>query len=351
MPTPTEIPSQASWPQDRPDSPHPPTPEAPYFDDALQAWVFSRYSDVVAAMRNPLLSPVGLASSKTPSPLSDKQRHAMRSETLAILSASQLRLWKKQALHHAEQLLTLLPQDRPIDLLGEYARPVCLSLATTVTGVRHDDPQQLCPHARALSLSSADPYNPDLRAQAKSASATLQPYFPPGPETLRSSGFVALTQTLPFLLGNAWFALLQHPHEWDRLHHDPHLIESAVHELIRFAGLTRVLARQATADLHLHGAHIRKDQRVILRLTAANKDSEIFDHPGNLNITRPTTKHLSFGAGRHACTGAGLLRMMAIATTAPLVSRFSAAPLARNVEWQGGATFLAPRALWVHLRS
>jgi cytochrome P450 len=118
---------------------------------------------------------------------------------------------------------------------------------------------------------------------------------------------------------------------------------------MRLSGLTRTLTRQATADIHLNGTDIRKGQRAILRLIAANKDPEVFDHPSELNIARRTAKHLSFGAGPHACTGAGLLRMIAAATTVPLLSRFAAAPLARSVEWKGGATFLTPRSLWVHL--
>lgn len=349
MPAPTEIPSQISWFHDRPDSSFAPIPETPYFDSALQAWVLSRYADVAAALHSPSLLPVSLTGSESPAAISNEEHRAMRAETLAALPAPQLRLWRNQLLRHAEELLSQLPADRPVDLLGEYARPLCLSLAATITRVQHDDPKKLCEHARAISASSADPYNPSLRVPSKSAAAHLQPFFPPGPESLRRSGFVALTQIMPALLGNTWFILLQHPHQWEHLHRHPRLIQPAIEDLMRLSGLTRTLTRQATADIHLNGTDIRKGQRVILRLIAANKDPEVFDHPSELNIARRTAKHLSFGAGPHACTGAGLLRMIAAATTVPLLSRFAAAPLAHRVDWKGGATFLTPQSLWVHL--
>lgn len=273
----------------------------------------------------------------------------MRAETLAALSPSDLRLWEHQLLQHSRQLVQALPEDRPVDLLGEYARPLCLSLASTITRVQYDDAAKLCEHARPVSASAADPYNSTLRAPARSAAARLKPFFSPGPESLRSSGFVALTQTMPALLGNIWFALLQHPREWQRLHLHPRLIRQAIEELMRYSGFTRILTRLATTDINLNGTEIHKDERVILRLIAANRDPEPFPHPNSIDLTRRGAVHLSFGTGPHACVGAGLLRMIAVVTTTPLLSRFVTAQLARNVEWKGGATFLTPQFLRVHL--
>ena len=349
MPASTEIPSQALWGEDRPDSPVPPVAEPPYFDPTLDAWVFSRYADIVAALRNPFLVPASATKAKAPEQQDDEQQQKMRAEAQAGLPASSLRLWKHQLARHSEQLVRLLPQDRPIDLLGEYARPLCLSLASTITGVKHSDPEKLCEHARAVSAFAADPYNPVLKAPAKSANAELHPFFPPGPETLRSSGFVALTQTMPALLGNTWFALLQHPDEWLRLHLHPEWMEQAIEELMRYSGFTRILARMAVADTCVNGTQIQKDQRIVLRLIAANRDPESFSCPNDIDLNRRGAAHLSFGTGPHACVAAGLLRMIAVTISAPLLTQFATAQLASNVDWKGGAIFLAPKFLWVHL--
>jgi cytochrome P450 len=350
MPASTEIPSQALWSHDRPDSPVSQLAEPPYFDTTLNAWVFSRYADIVSALRTPSLIPVSLTKANPSTTHDDEEHRKMRAEALAALPASDMRLWKDQLLRHSEQLVNSLPENKAVDLLDEYVRPLCLSLASTITQLRHNNASELCPYARASSAFAADPYNSTLRAPAKSAAAQLRPFFPPGPESLRSSGFVALTQTMPALLGNAWFALLQHPHKWRYCHLHPQLTEQAIEELIRYSGFTRILTRLATVDLSINGTEILKGQRILLRLTSGNRDPESFPHPERIDLTRRGAAHLSFGLGPHACVGAGLLRMIAVAITVPLVSRFAAAQLARNVQWQGGATFLTAQSLWVHLR-
>jgi cytochrome P450 len=349
MPASTAIPSQALWGEDRPDSLIPPVAEPPYFDTTLDAWIFSRYADIVAALRSPSLIPASATKTKAQEQQDEEQHQKTRTEALAALSASSLRLWKQQLARHSHQLVQSLPVDRPVDLIGEYARPLCLSLASTITGIQHSDPRKLCEHARAVSAFAADPYNSALKTPAKSASAELHPFFPSGPETLRSSGFVALTQTMPALLGNTWFALLQHPEEWRSLHLNPEWMEQAIEELMRYSGFTRILARMAIADTSINGTTIQKDQRIVLRLIAANRDPESFSRPNDIDLNRRGAAHLSFGTGPHACVAAGLLRMIAVTISAPLLSHFATAQLARNVEWKGGATFLTPKFLWVHL--
>jgi hypothetical protein len=230
-----------------------------------------------------------------------------------------------------------------------YARPLCLLVAAMVTGISRDAAEDLCEMARRVSASAAEPYDPAVRVSAKSANAQLRGCFHSGPEALRDSGFVALSQTLPCLLGNAWFALTQYPQEWSLLHHQPELTEQAIEELLRYAGLTRTLFRTATADLDLNGVSIRKGERVILRIIAGNRDPERFSQPHRVDVTRRDGGHFSLGAGPHSCVAAGLIRMVAATMTYPLVQRFASAKLALPVEWQGGSGFRSPSSLWVYL--
>src|SRR3712207_7150851 len=44
-------------------------------------------------------------------------------------------------------------------------------------------------------------------------------------------------------------------------------------------------------------------------LSAANHDPDQFPHPDRLNLTRRTSRHLSFGSGPHFCVGAKLARL------------------------------------------
>jgi len=188
-----------------------------------------------------------------------------------------------------------------------------------------------------------------LHRIADLANEVLKPHFHSGPESLRDSGFVALSQTMPALLGNAWYALMQNPNAWTLLHQQPELMDQAIEELLRYAGLVRILSRAAEEDIDFNGTAIRKGERIILRIIAGNRDPERFSHPSQIDLLRRDAGHLSLGSGSHACVGASLIRMTMATITRPLLQRFASAAPAQPVDWQGGSGFRFPRALWVKL--
>jgi cytochrome P450 len=343
MPAQRNNPTIPSWTHDQLDSSSPPEVEPAYFDSLLNAWVLSQHADILAAFRASSLAPTG------PHDKNDSLRSKIRTETIEALSPAQLRAWREKLTPEVQLLANTLPTVEPVDLIDAYARPLCLSLAAVVTGISREHATHLYDQAQRVSAAAAEPYDPALRAGAKAANAQLQSCFHSGPETLRDSGFVALSQTLPCLLGNAWFALLQHPHQWSLLHQQPGLTEQAIDELLRYAGLARTLTRTATADINLNGSSIRRGERIILRLIAGNRDPERFSHPHQVDVARGDGGHFTLGAGPHSCVAAGLIRMVAATITRPLLQRFAAPTPARPVEWQGGSGFRSPRSLWVCL--
>jgi cytochrome P450 len=323
----------------------------PYFDTQLNGWVLSRYADVAAAFYSGDLALVGPAS-KSGYPLVDEaSRLRMRTETKEALSPIALRFWRKQMLHHARERVAQFPCDHPVDLIKDYAEPVCLALAILVTQPDAIPNQHHINLAVQVSQAAAEPLDEQLRSQSRLARAELRPLFSKGPEPMRDSGFVALSRTLVSLLGNAWFALAQHPEEWSKLHQRPALVARGVEELQRFAGLTRVLFRQAIADTTLNGLPIRKGDRVILSILGANRDAGRYPDSHQLSVMRPRIGHVSLGAGPHACVGAPLVRMAAIASTLALVEKFSGGRLIGPIEWRGGVGFVSPAALPVLLVS
>jgi cytochrome P450 len=338
-----------AWSQDLLDSSEPPEVQPPLFDATLGAWVLTRRSDIVAALRTSTLAMTGFDSAMPETLPDEGARKSILAETLDALSPTQLQQWREWLAPQVEALISKLPQERPVDVLEEYAMPLCLLLAARATGISTDEGRRLMPDAREVSAAAADPGDSALKARAKVADTTLRGHFSTGPVTLRDSGFVALSQTVPCLLGNAWFALIQHPDQWWLLHNEPALIDQAVEELLRYAGLVRVLFRVATADIDLDGLQLRKGTRLILRIIAGNRDQAHFEDPNTLNIARRGSGHLSLGMGPHACAGANLIRMAMKQITLPLVTRFKTATLAEPVEWQGGWVFRSPRSLWVHL--
>ena len=323
--------------------------ERPYFDTQWNGWVLTRYADVAAAFHSTELVLVG-AASKDEFPIVDEAaRLRMRAETRDALSAVTLRFWRKRMLHDARARVAQFDGGQPIDLIKEYAEPVCLALAILATQPDPVAGRYLAALAAHVSRAAADPLDEQLKARSKHATAELRPFFTKGPEPMRDSGFVALSQTLVRLLGNVWFALAQHPEEWQRLHRRPALVARGVEELQRYAGLTRLLFRRAIADTTLNGLSIRRGDRVILNLRAANRDPERNPDPHEFSVMRSRISHVSLGAGPHACVGAPLIRMATIAATLALVERFSSARVIAPIEWQGGSGFVSPVTLPVLL--
>jgi cytochrome P450 len=349
MPAKRREPAKPAWSSDQLDSASPPEIEAPHFDALLGAWVLSQYSDVLAAFRSSSLIPIS-PNSKADSELPDESsRLRMREETREALCPAQLRSWRESMAPLVDSLADGLPTDRPVNLITRYARPSCLALAVMVTGIEPHDAERLERIAEPISAFAAEPYDQVLRSRAKAAKVQLRSCFGPGPEFLRHSGFVALAHTMPRLLANAWFALLRHPQQWSMLHHEPGLTEQAIEELLRYAGLPRIVFRKATEDIDLNGLRIRTGERIVLRIIAANRDPQRFANPDRVDLTRGGTGQLTLGAGTHSCIGASLIRMAAVTISRPLLERFARANLSEPVQWHGGSGFRSPASLVVSL--
>ena len=106
--------------------------------------------------------------------------------------------------------------------------------------------------------------------------------------------------------------LHEYPEQLERLRGHPEMIPQAVEELMRFAQLGSNgggLPRITTEEVELSGVRIPAGEVVIPSLTVANRDSALTTDPDQVDVARPLTTHLSFGAGVHHCLGAQLARM------------------------------------------
>jgi cytochrome P450 len=135
--------------------------------------------------------------------------------------------------------------------------------------------------------------------------------------------FVAGFETTMNLIGNGTWALLRHPDQLRHLREDPSLIGPCVEELLRFDGPVHLTGRVASEDLEIgDGVVVRKGEQVTTLVSAANRDPARFDHPDELDITRPDPRHLTFSHGIHYCLGAALARVEGQTAIGSLVSRF-----------------------------
>ncbi len=132
---------------------------------------------------------------------------------------------------------------------------------------------------------------------------------------------VAGHETTANLLGGSLRYLLESRDLWEQLREAPDMIPSAVEELLRFVSPVLWVSRVAAEDIELNGEVLRKGQRIQLGIGAANHDPGAFDHPEQLDLTRPKVNSLAFGYGPHFCLGSALARMEAQIALSRLLDR------------------------------
>ena len=292
--------------------------------------VLRRYSEVSAALRDSNLLIVGVR------PESEPEAGPARAEIQAGLPAERMAEWQGRLEALAREIVDGMPSDRPVDLIAEFARPWGQAAAAMVTGVKAERVTQL---ASLVSAATADPYDAELRARAATASSEMNGFFPSRIPPKDASTFVALSQTLPCLLASCWFALVEHPDEIGRLSANPDWMPQAVEEMLRVAGVPRMVFRRAASG-----------ERFTLMLAEANRDPEQFPDPDRLDISRAPAGQLSLGGWLHSCAGGPLIRMAIGVATGAWIGRFAAVEVG-HVEWRGGPIFRWPAAVRITLKS
>ena len=120
--------------------------------------------------------------------------------------------------------------------------------------------------------------------------------------------FIAGLDTVANALSFGMNYMAGHPELQDRLRDNPDQIPEAVEEIFRRFGVP-MPTRTAACDFEFHGAPIRKGERVLLMVPAANLDPKVFDDPFEFDIDREKKTHIGFHAGPHRCIGSHLARI------------------------------------------
>jgi len=328
----------------------PSAPKPAHYDSSLNGWVLSRYADVLAALHEHRLCPVDSRSEGVPDRTDLDAQCRLRRETLTAVSPQRIKSWQAEFTAAAHSTIEKLPAGTRVDIINRFAEPWCLAVAVAVTGADARDSVRLSTLAREVSTATADPSSESLRHSAKAASLQLAESLETSPIPMGGPAFVALCQTLPRFLANAWLALLRHPGQFDRLRREPELLPSAMEELLRYAGLAHMLFRRASKTLTVSGITIAQGARVILKLSSANRDPAQFPNPDRLDFSRRNAPQLALGVGPHSCAGGSLIRMAGGIATAAFVQSVVAADTNSPIEWQGGSGFRSAKSLYVFLR-
>jgi cytochrome P450 PksS len=344
-----------------------------YWSNALGHWVLTRYDDVLASLRNPVLSSArtevfvqaqlrdsdpALAADYTRTSRSmmimkdGPDHHRLRILGNHAFAPSAMRRWQSVIERVVDDLLdAALPRGR-VDLIGDLAQPLPAIVIAELFGIPPGDRAMFhkwsMARARFFGGAVGDPE--EAARAANAANVQQERYFlglleerrrQPGDDLMslllkgqadgRLTAEEVCSQCILLLgaghittmdqLGNTVLALLKNPEQLDRLRDDPGLIGSAMEEGLRYDGTAQVLQRIAREDLTLRGKTIRKGDLIYLSLGAANRDPEMFVEPERFDVGRADNRHLAFGAGPHICLGMTLARRELEVSLGRLVQR------------------------------
>jgi cytochrome P450 len=117
-------------------------------------------------------------------------------------------------------------------------------------------------------------------------------------------------ETTTHLISGATFELLKNPGLRDWLQQDWRRLDLAVEEFLRFITPVQFTKpRYVRRDIELGGVRLRKGDKVMAMLAAANMDPQANSHPEQLDLPRKPNRHIAFGTGIHFCLGHQLARI------------------------------------------
>jgi len=160
---------------------------------------------------------------------------------------------------------------------------------------------------------------------------------------------VAAHETTSMASGNMMKTLLTDRDAWDAICADPSLIPNAVEECLRYAGSAVAWRREATDDARVAGVDIPKGAKLLIVQASGNHDERHFEDGDRFDIYRDNTAdHLTFGYGAHQCMGKNIGRMELRIFLEELTRRLPHLRLAdQDFTYLPNTSFRGPDHLWV----
>ena len=145
-------------------------------------------------------------------------------------------------------------------------------------------------------------------------------------------------ETTTHLISGSVFELLKNPALRDWLEEDWKRADLGVEEFLRFVSPVQFSKpRIVRHDAELCGIKLKRGDRIMAMITAANYDPAANENPETLDLTRHPNKHIAFGTGIHFCLGHQLARIEARCALEALLTRWPKLALAvdlSQIEWR-----------------
>ncbi len=357
-----------------------------HWSPLMEAWVLTRYDDVVAVLTNPNMSadrrqaqnrlaqeavrreeefgPFGRTQTML---TSDPPEHTrLRRLVSKAFTPRVVETMRPRIQEIVDELLDGVQGAGTMDIVRDLAYPLPVIVIAEMLGVPPDDREDFKRWSDEIVATLGPVVAEDVLKRASQSIHDLSQYFrgiiaqrreEPREDLISSliaaeeQGqilsedellatamllLVAGNETTTNLIGNGMLALLRNPDQMRKLRDEPGLIQTGVEELLRYDSPVQGTGRVATEETAINGHVVTPGQVVFTSLGAANRDPAQFDEPDRLDITRSPNEHVSFGDGIHFCLGAPLARAEGQIAIGTLLRRFPEPRLEQeNPPWGG----------------
>ncbi|MFE5563877.1 cytochrome P450 [Amycolatopsis japonica] len=345
------------------------------------AWLATRYDDVRFVLADPRFSRAMSMTEKCPRTTEGVQRGGLlfmdRQDHARIrgLVAKAFTMRQVAALRPKVHQLTDTLADRiasktpPVDLVEEYAKPARSTVIFELLGIPSEDRdgfRRLCEGVLSTGAMSAEEFGANhVKLNGYMAELVQRRRREPGDDLMtaliaacdlqdRLTEEELVNVCIDILLPayqsqvpNFVTALMRQPGAWERLVAEPHVLPSAIEELVRFVPLVEgaPFPRYATEDVEVGGVLVRAGEPVVVSMASANRDASVFDGADGLVLDRQDNRHLGFGHGIHFCLGAQLARMALYEELSALIRRIPTLRPAGEAVWNTEMGIRGLRAL------
>jgi len=354
-------------------------------------WLFSRYRDVSAILRNTRSISKDI-SRRVPAhrqtafdrmllnmdPPEHTRLRALLAPQFSVRRIAELEAGIESTV---EVLLSAMAASGEADFMADFATRLPILVIADIIGVPpqdmpllkgwNDDLLSGLDSARATpdernraegSLQAMMRYLVELIRQPGHAGDTVVGHLsqlqrergePTGDELLSICLLLVLAghETTVNLLGNGLLALLSNPGQMALLRENPGLWPGAIDEMLRFESpLQRATFRITSESCRIGNCTLEEGQQVSAVIGAANRDPDEFPSPDDFDVRRSPNQHLAFGAGVHKCLGERLARLEARIAFGRLLARFPNMRLVDSEpDWQDKTLLRGLRSLRIRI--
>lgn len=122
-------------------------------------------------------------------------------------------------------------------------------------------------------------------------------------------------------IGNALYALVQHPDQYALLAADPGKARAAFEESLRYESSVQTFFRTVNQDMAFAETNLAANDKILVFFGSANRDPRQWADPERYDINRKPVGHIAFGTGIHGCVGQAVARMEGELVLAALAKR------------------------------